>query len=155
MKKIIAEWPSEPRTKTAGLVALFYAGALTFMVAAQLFSFEKFITLMEQYFSSGRGVATLSVVLAVLAIPALLKMKLSKAFRCFSLISGLLFAALWIFLGVNILAAGGDNAALVGASVTLEPGLWSLLVSFGLLILAVWSTWGLWPSGGKLESRKK
>lgn len=151
MKKIVAVWPPAPRTKDAGTIAVFYAAVLVVFTAAQLFSFEKFIPLLETFGlpgeHTGRFVAVLLVVCGVFALPFLLRMKLSIGMRFVSMVAGWIVPASWLFLSlwVNITAVSIANAGFLGASVRLEPGWWMVCVAVGLGILAAWSAWGLWP----------
>ena len=151
MKKIIATWPATPRTKDAKTISLFYAGVLVLFTTAQLFSLEKFIPLMETFELPGdhtaRFVAVALVTAGVLALPFLLRMKLSIGMRWFSMIASWVVPVLWIFLSIwmNTVGLGVANAGFLGASVTLEPGWWTVFIASGLGILAAWSAWGLWP----------
>ena len=152
MKKIVASWPVPPRTKDSGTVALFYAVILVVFTAAQLFSLEKFIPLMETFGLPGehteRFVAIALVMCGVFALPFLLRMKLSIGMRWVSMIAGWVVPALWLAVSLWIHMTGTPvaNAGLLGASVPLEPGWWMVFVSAGLGILAAWSAWGLWPA---------
>lgn len=104
MKRIVATWPSAPRTKESQTVAIVLAAVLAVMTAAQLFSFEKFIPLLESMQlpgeATGRIVAALLVALSVAALPFLLQMKLSIGFRWLSMGAGWLVLALWLLLAV-------------------------------------------------------
>lgn len=151
MKKIIASWPVPPRTKDSGTVSLFYAVILVVFTAAQLFSLEKFIPLMETFGlpgeHTGRFVAITLVICGVFALPFLLRMKLSIGMRWVSMIAGWVVPALWlaVSLWIHLTDTSVANAGLLGASVSLEPGWWMVCVSAGLGVLAAWSAWGLWP----------
>jgi hypothetical protein len=141
MKKIIATWPESPRTKDAGTIALFYAVVMILLTTAQLFSFEKFIPLLETFGLSGehmgRFVAVTLVACGVFALPFLLRMKLSVGMRWFSMIAGWVVPTVWLFLSlwVNIAGISIANAGFLGASVRLEPGWWMVFISAGLGIL--------------------
>ena len=163
MKKIIAVWPHEPRTKDSKTIALFYAMILVVFTVAQLFSFEKFIPLLETFNfpgdHTGRFVAVTLVVCGVFALPFLLRMKLSIGMRWFSMFAGWVVPAIWLFasLWVNVFQISITNAGYLGASVQLLPGWWTVAVAVALGILAVWSSWGLWPGyrGAPLERKVK
>lgn len=146
-----------PRSETAKKVAWLYVAVLVIMVVGQLFSFEKFIPLMADYWlPGGHATATLIacviVVGEVFALPFLLRMPLSLLMRWFSLGCGLLAAGIWVILGIVAIVGGGDvaNSGVLGTKVTIPTGWAQLLWAFSLSILAVWSVWGLWP-----EPRKK
>lgn len=151
MKKIVATWPLSPRTKNAKTVSLFYAVVLVVFTAAQLFSLEKFIPLIETFALPGEHSARLVAIalptLGVLALPFLLRMKLSSVMRWASMVAGWMVPALWIVLSLwsNATYAPVTNAGFLGASVELEPGWWMVCIAVGLGILAAWSAWGLWP----------
>lgn len=161
MKKIVASWPAAPRTKDARTVSLFYAGVLLVFTVAQLFSLEKFIPLMETFGlpgeHTGRMVALTLVICGVLALPFLLRMKVSTGMRWLSMIFGWVVPVIWlaVSLRVNITAAATTNAGFLGASVTLEPGWWTVFVSVALIILAAWSAWGLWPAAQSVPLERK
>lgn len=161
MKKIVASWPAPPRTKDAKTVSLFYAGVLIVFTAAQLFSLEKFIPLIETFGlpgeHTGRIMAVLLVTCGVLALPFLLRMKLSVGMRWCSMLLGWIVPIIWLVLSVwvNSTAAAVESAGFLGASVTLEPGWWTVFVSIALAILAAWSAWGLWPGVRSVPLERK
>lgn len=159
MKFAVASWPPPPKTKESKQAALAYAGVLTVMVVAQLFSFEKFIPLIESFGLpdgvSGRVIAVALVVSSVLALPFLLRMKVSVAMRYLSMAAGWVVALMWVVLTVwvNISGVVVDNMGLLGASVGLLPGWWAVFVAAGMGILSAWASWGLWPA--RLERFRK
>lgn len=162
MKRVTAEWPTTPRTKDSQHAAIAFAGILIVMALTQLFSFEKFIPLLEGFHLPGSAAAMMFaatlVVSAVLAAPFLLGMKLSRAMRWVSMVAGWLVAGVWLFLTiwVNINAPWVDNIGFLGASVTLTPGWWAVSLVVSLGFLAAWAAWGLWPGRRtSLESRPK
>ena len=139
-----------PRTKESGYVAVLYAGLLTIMAAAQLFTFEDFIVLFKDMFGGQFGMvfAASIVVIEVFALPFLLRIPLSKAFRFFSLGLTGLVAAVWLFItswGVATKSAV-DSSGLLGTLDPLGPGLWAIAFSVAVVMLAIWSIWGLWPA---------
>jgi hypothetical protein len=158
MKKIAAMWPQEARTKDVRMVALVFAGIICMMTVAQLFSFEKFIPLLDGFGLDCRFIAVTLVVCGVFSMPFLLQMKLSIAMRWASMMAGWVVVLLWLFLGVwmNVGGVALDNAGLLGASVELIPGWWVVVAMAGLGVLAVWSAWGLWPGARRaLEPGRK
>jgi len=141
-----------PRTSESAKVSLLYAAILVIFAVAQLFTFEEFVVYMQSVnlpFSDGvnYAVAPLLVVAEVFALPFLLRMRLSPAFRYLSMILSCLAAFMWIFLALRIVLS--DNATnsigFLGTLVTLTPGYWAIFISLSLGILAVWSAYGLWP----------
>ena len=57
MKRVTAEWPTTPRTKDSQHAAIAFAGILIVMALTQLFSFEKFIPLLEGFHLPGSAAA--------------------------------------------------------------------------------------------------
>ena len=151
MKRIIAQWPQHPRTIEAKRAALISAGVITIMAVAQLFSFDKFIPLLDSFdFPGGLSGQTVAVALAVSgvwALPFLLQMKLSMAMRWVCMVAGWIVAAAWVVLTlrVNIGSSAIENVGLLGASVTLIPGWWAVCVALALSVLITWASWGQWP----------
>lgn len=163
MKRIQAEWPTKPRTIESAKAAYAYAFILVALTVAQLFSFEKFIPLLESFnlpggLAMGRLVAAILVVSGVLALPFLLQMKLSKGMRWMSMFLGWLVPAIWLFvtIWINTAAVGVSNVGLLGASVTLMPGWWAVFLVAGFGVMAAWASWGLWPGRRRpLEPKPK
>lgn len=160
MKQVKVTVAPKPRTENTKIVALLLAGILTIMVVLQLFSFEKFIPLIESYgLPGGHGTATLVagilVVTEVFALPFLLQMPLSKLMRIVSMVCGWLAVSLWFKLSLwaNLTANGIDNMGFFGASVNLPVGWWAVLFTAALGVLAVWSAWGMWPVTSSAKHR--
>ncbi len=151
MKRIIAQWPKPSRTREAKRAALISAGVITIMTVAQLFSFDKFIPLLNSFNFpggiSGQMIAVVLVVSGVWALPFLLQMKLSTAMRWVSMVAAWIVVAVWIALTlwVNISSSAIENVGLLGASVTLIPGWWAVCVALALGVLIAWASWGQWP----------
>ena len=147
--------PAAPaRTDASQKIAVLYAAILAAFTVAQLFTFEDFIELLPSF-----GLPLHDVVVAALpatliacqlfAIPFLLRMWLSPAFRWISMLAGWLAALLWVVISVWVVSTGGNGAETVGflgTAVDLVPGWWSVLVAISLAIVAAWSSWGLWPN---------
>ena len=140
------------KTKDAKRVAIFYAGILLIMVVGQLFTFEEFTLLITSFNLPGgvrfaHFITAFLVVAEVFALPFLLRMPLSRAFRWVSMTLGILVALIWIFLSVWIVTMAKDaaNIGFLGTVVDIMPGLWAVFISAALLVLATWASWGLWP----------
>lgn len=141
-----------PKTNNVPKVALFLAAIMLVMAVAQLFHFEDFVPLVEDFGLPG-GVmiaqlfATGVVVLEVAALPFLLRMRLSKAMRFVSMVSGWLVLMLWMLVQIYLNSVYPDvqNNGLVGSVVEVGVGWWSvfLLAAFG--VLSAWVSWGMWP----------
>lgn len=144
--------PPEAKTTDSKRVALVYAGLLIVMVLGQLFAYEKFPALLEAYQLSG-GIVTAHVlaatlvISAVFALPFLLRMNTSLLMRYVSMVCGWLVAAIWLVLGWALVLGNPAvaNVGLLGAKIQLEAGIWVLCVPIAMAILAMWSSWGMWP----------
>lgn len=156
MKFAHAEHAIEPRTQTIKIVAWVFAALLVIMAIGQLFSFEKFIPLISEYYlPGGEGMATLVasliVITEIFALPFLLRMPLSPLMRWFSLFCG--FAASFIWLLLGFVALTGDvttsNSGLLGVKVAIPTGWPQLIWSVVMTGLASYAAWGLWPHSKK------
>lgn len=141
-----------PKTDNVPKVALFLAAIILVMVIAQLFHFEDFVPLVETFGLPGGALiaqlfATGIVVLEVAALPFLLRMRLSKAMRFVSMVSGWLALMLWMMVQIylNSVYPGVQNSGLVGSVVETSVGWWSVFLLGAFGILAAWASWGMWP----------
>ena len=129
-----------------------YAALITIMVVAQLFTFEAFLELFASFeLPWGRTfaytLATILIAAQVFALPFLLRMTISPAFRWFSLMCAGLVADIWLFVTIwlALVMPPAVSVGFLGTLVNLEPGLWALFVAIAFGILAIWAAWGLWP----------
>lgn len=142
----------KPRTKEAKQVSLFYAGVLVVFVVTQLFTFDTFIELVPA-FNLPLGpmmtfaVAPLLVASELFAIPFLLRMQLSVAFRWLSMMLGLLVSVMWVGITawIAVTQPAVSTVGFLGTLFDLVPGWWAVFIALALVILAAWSSWGLWP----------
>lgn len=148
------------RTKETQRMSYLYAGLLVVLAVTQLFTFEEFIELVPAFnLPFGQGftyaLAPLIVATEVFAIPFLLRMKLSVAFRWLSMLCGWFVAAMWTFISFWIVLTNPavETVGYFGTLVTLVPGWWAVCVGGALCILAVWTSWGLWP-GARAKAKK-
>jgi type IV secretory pathway TrbL component len=51
------------------------------------------------------------------------------------------FLSIWTNLTINAIA----NIGYLGTIVQITPGWWAVCTSIAIGLLAVWSSWGLWP----------
>lgn len=146
----------KPRSKDASRIAFFYAFIVLVMAVTQLFTFDSFLELIVSFglplgdqFSYFIGAFIVTV--EVFALPFLLRMSLSKAFRWVSMICGWVVALMWLQLTtwVVITARPVDTIGFLGTLVGLIPGWWAVFASIALVILASWASWGLWPGKRK------
>jgi len=140
------------KTKDSQRVALFYAGILVIMAVAQLFSFEDFLKLITDFGFPGGAqfayfLAAYLVTVEVFALPFLLRMPLSVAFRWLSMVAGWLVAFIWAVITVWLALYDGtvNNVGFLGTVIETIPGWWALCLSLALGILAAWASWGMWP----------
>lgn len=152
MKFAIATSAPPPCSLAYQIIAWVYAAVLVIMVVGQLFSFEKFIPLMYDYWlPGGNGTATLIaslvVVSEVFALPFLLRMPLSPLMRVVSMSCSLLAASIWVLLGVVAVAGNTamENSGMLGVKVVVPSGMVQLGVAIMLGVLAAVSVRGLWP----------
>jgi hypothetical protein len=146
--------PPQPKTANVRLISLLLAVLLVAVVVAQLFTFEKFAEVFTGMALPGSEVfapvyGAVIVTLEVFALPFLLAMRLSVAMRVFSMIVGWLAVATWLFLSIWGASIGDSamNSGLLGATVVLPAGWWSVSFSVALAVLAAWAAWGMWPLG--------
>ena len=151
MRKVIAKPAAEPRSAVARNIAWVYAGILVVMAVAQLFAFEKFIPLMEDYwFPGGHGTATLVaciiVFVEIFAVPFLLRMHVSDAMRWFSLICSVIAPLIWLKLALDSTfhQNGLANGGLLGHKVAVSTDV-QLLVASLLVVVSLYVAYGLWP----------
>lgn len=141
------------RTYEAKVISVLYAVILVVMAVAQLFSFEEFLVHIQQLGLPMGETATyilgpIIVVSEVFAIPFLLRMTLSPAFRYVSMFMGWFVAVIWFYISFWLASTYSqlDTVGFLGTVGNLTPGWWAVFVSISLLILTIWSTWGLWPA---------
>ncbi len=142
----------KPRTPESAKISLLFAAILVIMAVAQLFTFEEFllhIALLNLPFGDivTNAIGPLIVVAEVFALPFLLRMRLSPAFRYLSMFLGWLATGLWLYISVWIVATHSavSTVGFLGTVGNLTPGYWSIFMSFALVILCIWSSYGLWP----------
>ncbi len=150
-----------PRSEATKKIATLYAAIITVMLVAQLFSFDEFLALVQNMnlpisMATAYIYVSVLVVAELFAIPFLLRMTLSKAFRVLSMVCGWLVAALWIDLSLWVVLTQPDvdTVGFLGTVVALTPGWWAVSLSVGFGILAIWSSWGLWPGKPKATRKK-
>lgn len=157
-----AEKALEPKTGDTKKVAFLFAGVLVIMVVGQLFAFEKFIPLIEKYelpgdYATALIIASVLVVLEVFALPFLLRMKTSRLMRVVSMVCGWMVASIWfkLTLWANLAPNSVDNIGFLGSYVLLPVGWWAVAVAGAMIILAVWTAWGMWPLARKQSKSNK
>lgn len=157
-----AQPAAPPRSSTAAQIALLYAGILTIMAVAQLFTFEEF---MELFFSFELPLprllealfVPLLVACQVVALPFLLRMTVSPAFRWVSMAAGWVVPIAWLYVTLSISNSYPlhETVGLLGTVVSLIPGWWAVAVSVLFGLMSIWASWGLWPIGNTKKIKNK
>lgn len=144
--------PISPRSKDIQKLSFAFAAILIIMAVAQLFTFEKFAGVFAAMWLPGSDTAApiyaaVITVLEVMALPFLLLMSISPLMRVASMVSGWLVVAFWfsVMLWQNLTINVIGNNGLLGATVHLPVGWWSVLACIALGALAGWVSWGSWP----------
>lgn len=155
MRKVVAKPATAPRSTLGRNVAWGYAGILVVMAVAQLFAFEAFIPLIDNYaLAGGYGTATLVASIVVLteifAVPFLLRMHVSDAMRWFSLVCSVIAPLIWLKLALDSALRGESliNGGMLGEKVAVATGA-QLVVSAVLVVVALYVVRSLWPLAKK------
>ena len=148
----------KPRTDASAKISILFAGILVVMAVAQLFTFDTFIPYIQTLHlplsvGASYALAPVLVISEVFAIPFLLRMWLSPAFRYLSMLLGWVAAFLWVCISswVAFSSNSVDSIGFLGTVVKIVPGVWAVFFSVALVILAAWSSWGLWPGKRSAE----
>ncbi|OYX41433.1 hypothetical protein B7Y94_05100 [Candidatus Saccharibacteria bacterium 32-49-12] len=149
---IVATEAPALRHRFVDKIALVYAGFIVVMLLTQLFTFESWLELvvaMDITTSLGGGylIAGLVVGIELLALPFLLRMYLSPAFRWLSMIFGWLVGALWLFFSqwTMTVTPEFENVGFFGTIVEISPGWWAIVLSFVMLAVSSVIIWGMGP----------
>ena len=142
----------KPKTKDSEKIAYFYAGLLVIIVLCQLFTFDEFLKLIVSFNLPGGEVmanfiGSLIVVSEVFALPFLLRIDLSPLMRIVSMVFSWVAAASWLKLSIWLIISDNltSNFGLLGTLVHLSVGWWAVFFCLAMCVMAVWSSWGLWP----------
>lgn len=153
--------PAAPaKSRNVFIASLLLAAILVVMATAQLYSFPEFIVIVSELGLPGavNGTsfwAALLVASEIGAVPFLLGMRLSPAFRVFSMMLGWLLIAGWLAIAVYVSLSGGvSNSGILGAVVELPTGVWMVYFLLGLAGLHAWVSYGRWPLGKSKEGAK-
>lgn len=144
------------KTKQTAIVSYLLAAVLLLLVVGQIVKYESFVGLLSGYMLPVSVVtvgvlAGFIVFVELLAVPFLVRLRLSPAMRLVSMACGWLAIGIWLVLEIwlNFHAApspvGTKNTALFGASILPVAGWWSVLFLAALAVLAAWTAWGMWP----------
>lgn len=144
------------RTTDTKKIVYFYVLILIVFVLCQLFTYDDFLKLLESFWLPG-GVPTAHILGAIIvicelfALPFLLRMRLSPSMRIISLILSLIVPLIWLLLSlwINLTVNSISNVGFFGTLIHTTPGWWAVYISIALALLAIWSSWGLWPGKRK------
>jgi hypothetical protein len=153
MSILAAAYPAKPaKTREAKRVAWVYAALLAIMFIAQVVTFQRFVLVLESYGLPGSAqfyafLAGLLIFSELLSLAFLLRLKLSPAFRIFTMALSWLVPIIWTVLTFSAVVSNSSltNVGFLGDLVPLVPGWWAVFVSLALMIMAAWVSWGLWP----------
>lgn len=162
MRFFVSATPApKPRNTSVVVTSLFYAGLLVIMAVAQLFSFEDFIQhIVILDMPGGRSavyfLVAFIIVAEVFALPFLLRMALSPAFRWVSVAFGWLVALLWTYMSLwtVLFVPEASTVGFLGTVVEMMPGWWAVVLSISFGILAGWATYGMSPVSVKKKRRR-
>ena len=146
----------KPKTGESQKIAYAYAIILVVLVLCQLFTFDKFLTLLQSFGLAGgaafaRFIASILVVSEVFALPFLLRLDLSHLMRVVSMVMGWLVPLVWLGLSLWLVFTINaiSNIGFLGTVVSLTPGWWAVFISVSLGLMSAWASWGLWPGKSK------
>lgn len=146
----------KPRTKESRQIAYAYAIVLIVLVLCQLFTFDKFLVLLQSFAFPGGDVTahlagSLIVISEVFALPFLLEMNLSPLMRVVSMVFGWIVPLVWMMLSLWLIFATNSvtNIGIIGTLVAVVPGWWAVYICAALGTMAAWASWGLWPGKRK------
>lgn len=153
MKFFVQPTPApKPKTEAVMRISLLYAVLLVVMIVAQLFTFEGFIELIISFklpVSDGvvSAIATVLVAYELFALPFLLRMSVSPAFRWVSMVCGWLVSLVWLSITMSLVLSNStvDTIGFLGTIGNLAPGWWAVFISLLFGVMAAWASWGMWP----------
>ncbi len=148
----------KPKTRDVQKVAYMYSFLLIVFVLCQLYSFDTFVALLEDFMLPGgdltaRLAGAMIIISELFALPFLLGMNLSPLARIISMFLGWVVPIFWfkmaIWLMVTINAV--SNIGYLGTVVQLTPGWWAVFFPIAMGALAAWASWGMWPITAKTK----
>lgn len=146
-----AEDATPVKSRSSLIASLLLAAILVAMSMAQLYSFEDFILIVSGFLpygaSESAGVwAALLIVAQIGALPFLLSMRLSPAFRMLSMALGWLALLAWLVVSFRLsISSGQGMSGVLGSVIDLPSGLWMFYFFLGLLGLNLMANIGRWP----------
>lgn len=140
MHKVKAAYPKN-RSKQTIILGTISAFAVLVLLLLQLFGFEELPEIVRYFWGmdteeAGLIVVTLLVIVELLALPALLGMKLSPLMRWVSIMSGALVVLYWTVASFYAISFGQvKNSGIFGDKFSLEGGLLLPIVVVPLIAL--------------------
>jgi hypothetical protein len=147
---------TKPKTKNVIQISLLLAAMLVLFIMTQVVTLNGFTRLIESFWLPGgvkvaHLVTAVIVITEVLALPFLLRMRMSLAMRVLCMVCGWFVAIIWLGLSIWLIETVNaiHNVGFLGTVIELEPGWWAVWFSVALGILSVWASWGMWPATPK------
>lgn len=144
---------SPPSTRNIIPVSLLLAALLTLLATLQLFHFEDFPSRLAEVGIPQSTTLLLAVFIVtgeVLALPFVLRLNLSPAFRIVSMVCGWLVGIKLLFVAIlENINTPAKLDAVFGATFPLPIGTWSICAALALCVLIAWTSWGLFPLRSK------
>ncbi len=139
------------KRKHDGYVGVGFACLTIIMLVAQLFTFEDTAPLIESFGLGGgepfaKVLAGCIVIAELLALPFLLRMRLSPLMRMVSMVSGWVAALWWVYIALFSLAAGTSiaNVGFFGVVVNIPSGILAVVLATIVASATIWATNVLW-----------
>jgi len=159
---MLAKITDAPKLKNPNIrqLSLLLAGLYTIYAVTQLFSFEDFVLLTKSFDLFGSAIlstvlASLIVIGEVFSLPYLLRIRVSRLMRVFSMVCSWFVAIIWLIISLWLVSTinAVPSLGLFGGLLDVEPGWWSVFFSLSLVILNIWIAWGMWPLSKKRSKR--
>ena len=123
----------EPRISQITHISLLYAVILVAMAVAQLFTFDEFIELIYSFnlpvsLVVASSLPAIIVASEVFALPFLLRMRTSTAFRWLSMFLGWTVAVIWLWISLSTVDGYPviTTVGFLGTAVELATGWWAV-----------------------------
>ncbi len=152
LKSIKAHPAAPAKTSNSQQMGIFLGVFILVMALCQLITFSKFVEIIYQtnlfpYIYDGVALVATLILFEILAVPFLLRLKISDGLRVTSMIMGWLIVLTWLFLSIWMWRAPNPSGqwGLFGTLIPLMAGPWSIAFSAALVTGMAWASWGLWP----------
>lgn len=153
--------PARSRDSFTPVVAVIFAAVLVVMVVAQLFTFEDFSELFLSFnipltLAATVLLAPLIVATELFALPFLLRMTVSRAFRWVSMVCGWIVAIIWIGLSLWAQLNQPDiaNLGMLGSIFDIPAGWQATVIALLLICISGLVSWRMWPGDGRRSIKR-